>query len=212
MGILETKSFKFGFVAILASVIPYNSLMRKEVLISILVGLFLGLVITYGFYIAKLSTQTAVMTKKQDIELLPSLTPENSIGGKLKISVPEDESIVTANKITLNGQTDKESFVVISLLDQVQVINSDGSGNFTQEIQLKPGGNIIQIKTLDENGIVSSITRSVFFDDGQIAAASGSAIIAKPSVTPQPKVSLKPTAKPTVKPTVKITPKPTVKP
>lgn len=208
----KAKSTRFGFVAILASVIPYNSLMRKEVLISILVGLFLGLVITYGFYTAKLSTQTADVTKKQDIEQQPTSVPESSAIGKLKISAPEDESLTTSGKINLIGQTDKNSFVVISLLDLVRIITSDDSGKFSQEVQLKPGGNIIEVKTLDENGAVSSATRSIFFDDGLITVASGSATTIKPTATPQPKITPKPTAKITPKPTAKPTAKPTIKP
>jgi len=177
--------------------------MRKEVLISILVGLFLGLVITYGFYTAKLSTQTSEVTKKQDIELLPTSIPESSNSEKLKITAPEDESITTVDKISLIGQTLQDSFVVISLLDQTQVIISDNAGNFNHEIQLKPGGNIILVKTLDENGAIFSASRSVFFDDGIIAAATKSATVAKPSVTPSPKISQKPIARPTLKPTIK---------
>jgi hypothetical protein len=174
--------------------------MRKEVLTSILVGLFLGLIITYGFYTAKLSTQTADVTKKLDIELAPTSIPDENGAQKLQLTSPEDELITTETKVLVAGQTDPNSFVVISLLEVVQIINSDEAGKFSLELPLKPGGNIIEVKTIDENGLVSTATRNVVYDDGIIAIASGSAVVAK-TPTPSAKPSTRPTLRPTLRPT-----------
>jgi hypothetical protein len=186
--------------------------MRKEVLISILVGLILGLIITYGFYMARSGSQTGLGTKKDDLENSPTVTPEENAAGQLKITNPADGSLTTNSKIQVTGQTTPNVFVVVSLADQVLVTTANDQGAFTQDLNLKSGGNTIIIQATDENGHITSETRTVILEDASLTA-SGSAVVATPSPTiaPSPtssktKVTPKPTASPTVKP------QPTIKP
>ena len=177
--------------------------MRKEVVIAVLVGLSLGLVITYGFYTAQLSSQTSQSTKKTELEFSPSPTPENQASALLKLTSPEDESVVTNPELTIAGQASANGFVVISLLDLISTITTDDQGKFSTSVTLKPGGNVLVIQATDESGTTTSLTRTVVLDDPSATVATGSAIVASPTpkTSPSPKVTAKPTVKPTVKPT-----------
>lgn len=199
-----------GAASVSASVIPYNKPMRKEVLISILVGLILGLIITYGFYTARSGSQTGDVTKKDDLENAPTPSPDENAASQLKITNPLDGSLTTSAKIQVTGQATPNVFIIISLLDQVVVATADDQGAFSQELSLKSGGNTIIIQATNENGQVTSETRTVILEDASLTA-SGSATVVTPSPTigPSPTVSK---AKPTIKPTIAPTVKPTAKP
>jgi hypothetical protein len=174
--------------------------MRKEVVIAVLIGLSLGLVITYGFYTAQLSSQTSQSTKKTELEFSTSPTPESQANALLKLTSPEDESVVTAPELTIAGQASANGFVIISLLDQVSTITADEQGKFSTTLTLKPGGNIIVIQATDEGGTTTSLTRTVVLDDPSVTVATGSAAVATPTptgkVSPTPKVTAKPSLTP----------------
>ncbi len=174
--------------------------MRKEVVIAVLIGLSLGLVITYGFYTAQLSSQSSQSTKKTELEFSVSPTPENQDHELFKVTAPEDEIVVTAPELAVTGQAAPNSFVVISLLDQISTITTDDQGKFATTITLKPGGNILVLQATDESGKISTLTRVVVLDDPSVTVATGSAVVATP--TPTIKVS----------PTVRATPRPTARP
>lgn len=157
--------------------------MRKEIIISILIGLAFGLVITYGFYQAQV-VSTEDVTKKEEIEV--ALSPSPSAGnGKLIILTPEDE-LVTEEKITtITGTTNPGSFVVVFVDDEPQTLLPNEEGKFTFDIELTVGPHIITIHALDENGESVTETRTIIVQSSQTETPEATAS-AKPSVTPTP--------------------------
>ncbi|HCC84849.1 MAG TPA: hypothetical protein DEP87_04160 [Candidatus Pacebacteria bacterium] len=162
--------------------------MRKEIIIAVLIGLTLGLIITYGFYTAQLNTRNSQGTKKNDLELTPDPTSEVKSETKLKLTSPDNEIVVAVATLTVSGTTSPHSFVTVSLLDETQVAIADDQGNFTFELTLNPGGNQIVVQSLNEDNEVENLNRSVIYDDEKITVATASAT----AVSPTPKPTTKP--------------------
>lgn len=134
--------------------------MRKEVILSILIGVSLGLIITYGFYLSYSTKQSkTTSTELVNTEITPS--PEASNPNQLMLSSPEDEIIYQEKKIRVAGTTLANSFVIIFVGNQENITQSDQSGNFSIEVALESGSNIITVCAIDEDGQTSKIERTV---------------------------------------------------
>lgn len=135
--------------------------MKKEVFFAIFLGLFLGIIITYGLYRAR----TTLLSKPNTniLNATPSPLPQNSPLGSLSITSPEDEIIQSSAQLTVAGTTEAHSFVVIIVNDQDHITTADDSGAFSVEITLEKGSNVILIKSMDEDGKVVEDERTVIY-------------------------------------------------
>ncbi|MGD9129011.1 MAG: hypothetical protein PVJ09_00775 [Candidatus Woesebacteria bacterium] len=132
--------------------------MRKEVVISILIGIILGLIITYGVYLTRKSGP--IDTPTIDVDQL-SPTPDSSNPNQLMLSSPEDEIVQEEQTTTVSGTTLANNFVVIFVGNQETIVTSDESGNFSTELELEAGSNVITVYAIDEDGKKSSIERTI---------------------------------------------------
>ncbi|PIR61641.1 MAG: hypothetical protein COY81_01455 [Candidatus Pacebacteria bacterium CG_4_10_14_0_8_um_filter_43_12] len=126
--------------------------MKKEVLIAILIGFGLGLTITYSIY----RLRTAMEDKPQTIEEIVSTTPSPSADTQsmLAILTPADGSIQTEKTATVAGSTFANAFVVLFVNNTDYTQTSDESGNFSFEVKLDDGSNVLKAHVLNENGEV----------------------------------------------------------
>lgn len=158
--------------------------MRKEIIISILIGLAFGLVITYGFYQAQV-VSTEDVTKKEEIEITLSPSPSVS-NGKLILLTPEDEIVTEEKIIPVSGTTNPGSFVVVFVDDEPQTISPNDEGKFTLDVELAKGPHIITVHALDENGDTVTESRTVIVQSSSSDSAPEASESAKPSITPSP--------------------------
>ncbi len=148
--------------------------MKKEIIIAILIGLSLGLFITYGVYQAKTGISQKTNQDQKELALTPA--PDQQFAGELVIHSPENEIVQNENTVSVSGTTLENSFVVVLVGNQENITTSDDSGNFSVEVELKTGANIITVVVLDENGRSISATRTlVVSDDSLMPEASDSA-------------------------------------
>jgi len=147
--------------------------MKKEFLITIIIGIILGFSTTAIFWarqdgrlVLNLSlpfqnkTNNESETNKegqQDPDLIeevalaePEVQGESSI--KLEISEPINESVSKLSKITLSGKTEGNAIVAIIMADEEQTIIADANGSFETEFELEGGENIISIFSFDDYG------------------------------------------------------------
>lgn len=85
------------------------------------------------------------------IEKITSRDETSQKNEKLAIKNPNDGSITTSTKLTVNGTTSKETYVVLTATADQVVTKTDSSGNFQKEIALADGLNFIKIDVLDKN-------------------------------------------------------------
>lgn len=136
--------------------------MKKEVLIAILVGLSMGLIITFGVYRVKNSiteTPTADLEENQlDVEATAAATI-------LALHSPEDGTVQTEKELTVTGTTIPNTFVVLFVNDIDFISNSDESGNFSFKIELEDGANILRVHVLNDEGGATVEERLVVVSD-----------------------------------------------
>lgn len=148
--------------------------MKKEIVIAILIGLSLGLFITYGVYQAKTGISRKTEQDQRNLALTPA--PDQQFSGELVLNSPEDEIIQNEATTSVSGTTLENSFVVVFVGNQETITSSDESGNFSVEVELNDGVNIITVVVIDENGRSISATRTLIVsDDSLIQEASDSA-------------------------------------
>jgi hypothetical protein len=124
--------------------------MKKEVLVAILIGFGLGLTITYGIY----RVRTALQDRPQTIaDIVNSTnTPSPEPQSMLAILTPEDGAIQTEKATTVAGSTIPNAFVVLFINDTDYIQKSDESGNFSFQVDLKDGSNVLIAHVLNETG------------------------------------------------------------
>lgn len=133
--------------------------MRKEFLLAIFIGLGFGLIITYGVYQARLSLNNPEPKPSVSSEVTPTPASENM--GKLAIFSPEDEIIQKDSSLSVTGSTLPNNYVVVFINNEEMITTADESGNFSVEVELEEGSNIIAIHTVDEDGNVTKERRTV---------------------------------------------------
>ena len=138
--------------------------MKKELSLAVLIGLILGLIITYGVYRARRAEQeTAVQTTESiagQVEGEPLAS--NQV---ITLSSPADESVQAFPEIKIAGTTKPNIFVIIFIDEDEFITTADNTGNFAIEGKLTAGGNVISVQTLDEEGQVNKIERVVTYTE-----------------------------------------------
>lgn len=155
-------------------------------LVAVFIGLAVGLILTYGIYRARLAmspTPNPAPTPSADALGTPLPATAN---GKLTLVSPEDESVQADKKVTVAGTTIPNAYTVILVNDAETITTSDGSGNFSKEVALQSGSNVISVHVLDPSGSELTLDRTVIVANLDALTASASA---SPSSSPSPKVS-----------------------
>lgn len=141
---------------------------KKEMLIAGLVGLFLGLSI--GFFASniknvKISTTFQKPIPKETTGPLesPLETASSSSTLSLSITAPDDESVTTIEKITIDGKTDPKAIVIVSDENDETVVTPSSDGSFTSKVTLTPEENQIIITAYKDNQ-TETVKRLVVYD------------------------------------------------
>jgi len=159
--------------------------MKKEVVFAIALGAIVGLVITFGIYTANKALQqrreetttTQVQDTKGSSENEPSA---------MRIYAPEDGSLVDKDTLQISGVTFPNATLAIYVNDALYIATADAKGNFSAELKLDAGSNVITSIATAPDGTQERDARLVVFstanlDDGTTATNS-----AKPKATPTP--------------------------
>src|SRR5688572_27112854 len=99
--------------------------MKKEVAFAIVIGLVLGLVVTFGIYTARQAAEPSVA---KSAELLASTTPDggpnpvlNAPNSSLVVISPEDGLITNAKEVQVSGTTLPDALVLMFYNDQYKI-------------------------------------------------------------------------------------------
>ncbi len=140
--------------------------MIKELILAIILGGLLGFGITGGYLAVKKDktktdppqienqkpsgtlTETSITPTASST---PQVTPEEKNTSKHQVTIdsPENETVSSNSLITLKGLTSPNSTIVITTTSKNYTTTSDKAGNFSQEIEIDSGANLIQITSID---------------------------------------------------------------
>lgn len=136
--------------------------MKKEMIISVLVGLIFGLIIVYGVYTAQSSLSNSAQSV-EEIGVSPSPDAGEIENGSLTLHSPEDEIVVNEPTLTIAGTTLPESYLVIFINDDENITLADEAGHFSISGELELGSNIIEVHAIDEDGQTVVLERTVIY-------------------------------------------------
>ena len=137
--------------------------MKKEVILAILIGLGMGLFITYGVYRVKSSIVAQPVT---DLEEATDPTPSTtSTPALIAIHNPDHGHIQTEATSTVTGTTTENSFVVLFVNNTDYISTSDETGNFTFEVELEAGVNFLVTHVINTAGSSATDERIVIVSD-----------------------------------------------
>jgi len=166
--------------------------MKKEVLFAIFLGLGLGLVVTYGIYTAR----SAFLKHPLQPEVSPSATPAASpTDSALSLFSPEDESIQLEDSVKVTGTTFPNAHVIIFVNNTSSITDADTTGNFSVEVILIEGANVITVRALDDNGNQAEQRRTVIYTTTDLDSSPPATLSASPTASPKPKTSPSPATK-----------------
>ncbi len=140
--------------------------MKKEVLIAVLIGLSMGLVITYGIYrVQSTLNEPPVTDVAEVVEEAANALLSNAGSALVSIHSPEDGSIQSDTALQMAGTTLPNTFVVLFVNDQDFISTTDDSGNFSFSVELKRGTNVLNLHVVDSSGTITTTERVVVVTD-----------------------------------------------
>lgn len=163
--------------------------MKKEVAIAIVIGLILGLFVTFGIYTARRSSSSV----QKSADMLATTNPDNPNASptqnSLVISSPEDGLITSDKEVQVSGTTDPNTYVFIFFGDEYQLEKADATGNFSTRVPTKAGPMLLVIRTLDEAGNSVEDERALYIGEPNNLSVSISTSSASPKPSPTPRVT-----------------------
>lgn len=138
-------------------IIEWRPSVDKEKILTIGIGLAVGISAAATYFIvihflpgrstnqATFSPQTAPKSKQLAISL----------------TGPDDHIATTAATITFSGQTQTEAKLIFFANADEKVASADAQGNFSADINLEQGKNIISLTALDKFGNTMVVKRDI---------------------------------------------------
>lgn len=144
--------------------------MKKEIILSIAIGFGIGLIATFGLYMARKPFQSSgeILSPVPSDNSNSEQTNLNSNAQSLSLVSPIDQSIIKEAKTVVSGTTTPLSWVVILTEKKEKVIQADEKGNFETEINLVAGENEIEINSFTNNGQRATKTITVVYSTAEI--------------------------------------------
>lgn len=168
--------------------------MKKEMLVAVVIGFTLGLLITFGLYRLRVSQQ-----RKPDAPTVePTATTTASPTDRLiTIHNPKEGAVQKEKSATITGSTIPNAYIVLLVNEAEYIRNADAEGNFSFDVELEEGSNVLIVQVVTEVGQLITKERTVVVTSlyeepiTEIETATPSAK-PTPTSTPTPRPSAKP--------------------
>lgn len=135
--------------------------MIKELLLAVTLGTLLGFGVTGG--IVAIQKNRSSVTPETTISPTPTITDTHTNdtasnsdntnvstnSHQITIESPNNESVVDNSQVTLKGSTTPQSHLIITTPSKTYFAFADNAGNFSTDIEIDSGVNIIQIDSVD---------------------------------------------------------------
>jgi len=142
--------------------------MRKEALVAILVGLFLGLVITFGVYRANKAVKEHGKTSNSSLPVNGSQAPSPLPSPMISLRITEDNLVLTKSKVTVSGTTEPKSVVALLAEGNEALVLADEEGVFSAEVELTSGANEVKVISLLKTGEEQEKTLNLVYSTAKI--------------------------------------------
>lgn len=146
--------------------------MRKEIIVAIIIGLFLGLIVAYGIRSAQISLENRQTTTQKAASNSQQATSQVTPAHTVFITTPEPNTVTDKDSVAIIGTTSPESLIsIINETDHIATI-ADETGNFTGTIDLSGGVNSIAIKSYNNQGEIAETSFMIIYSTADLTATS----------------------------------------
>ncbi len=118
--------------------------MNKEKIITIVIGLTVGVVVTGGYF--ALTNFLPKLQKKTDkiiVQPAPKPMPVNNL--EIFLDSPQDKSSTSSSTILISGKTAPAATLVMFSNADEKIASADANGNFLGNLKLETGENEISV-------------------------------------------------------------------
>ena len=139
--------------------------MKKDVIIAVIVGFFLGATVALIFL--NLPNILKKIPDEKIADLTTSITPDiqqvTDQTTTLKIESPKNESFADNETIEIKGNTYKDAIVSLVSESDHAALKTDENGNFSTKFDLFEGGNNIYITSVNNKGQEEEANLMIFY-------------------------------------------------
>ena len=148
-------------------------MIKKEIVTAIAIGLLISALIAGGILRAK-----SVLKQHQANQPSPSPQSEATTTAQvqdknpsqlfLKIDSPQNNAVVKENKVTLTGETLPHTYIAIITDSSEYLIVPNEVGQFSQQIKLIKGANLIKVTVYTKDGNKVEKTLNLVYTGAEI--------------------------------------------
>jgi hypothetical protein len=158
--------------------------MKKEVIIAIIIGIGIGLVITFGIKTAQESLSKELQNPQPELTVNTPEVIEAPVH-QIEITSPKNNSVIEKNTVSVSGTSTPFSMIgLISTTDQNATM-ADNQGNFSLMASLTAGVNILTLSSYTVSGEQAVATIQVVHSEGAFSDYESS------PATPSPTLKVK---------------------
>lgn len=126
--------------------------MKKETIIAVILGIFLGLIVTVGILVFTQKKQTTkVIPVVQSSKITPIDVEDVEVVSQFELIEPENETIVNVNKIAIKGKSEPGSLLIVESPIDSRTLKTE-KNEFEVNLNLALGENKILISYYPKNG------------------------------------------------------------
>lgn len=126
--------------------------MNKEKIITIVVGLAVGILAAGGYFAA---VKILPNLKKPEEKIIVQPAPITPIKKETSLALdqPKDNSSVTDSPVTISGKTAPGINLIIFGNAEEKIASADAAGSFSAQLKLEDGENQISVTTLESEPV-----------------------------------------------------------
>ncbi len=160
--------------------------MRKEIILAIIVGVIVGLAITFGIYTVRQQVfRNQTPTTIEESRTSTNTTPTPSPNSTLSLQQPEQDLLTDESSVQVVGRALPNSYIVILAETDEYITTADQDGDFSQEVALEFGGNKLTIEAITSTGEKETVIRNVVYSTVDLTAQDSSPSAEEASETPE---------------------------
>ncbi len=137
-------------------------LMKTEKIVLSFIAVVVGILVAGLIFYLYQATKTISPSNTKTVSP-SSVTPTPKSTIFLSLDRPKDEEVVDTKTITISGKTAPDATIVISTPSDDQVISPAKNGNFSSNVTIGDGENLITVTAIAVNGEEVKILRTVTF-------------------------------------------------
>lgn len=125
---------------------------KKEATVAVIIGLLIALLVTGGVIRARSALSQVAINSRDLLKREHAQTPESSPTPLFLELTTQDNSIATSPQQTISGKTLPGTYIaILGELGEYLIVPTD-VGNFSQEIALAAGANLIRVTVYQADG------------------------------------------------------------